>query len=196
MEHALRLRWDRATIAARVAELGARITAAYAGRDLLMVTVLKGGAVFLADLVRAVDADVDVDFLAVRLLHSGTSGSVGISKDLEVDIAGRDVLLVEDVIRSGLTMSHLVRTLAARDPASVRVCTLLDGVDRRRVSLPVDHVGFEVGSELLVGYGLDLDGWFRNCPDLWEVVDERAVRASPLAALARIRSIEGASPRT
>mgnify|MGYP001043110267 CR=1 FL=1 len=190
----LRLRWDRAAIADRVAELGAEIGERYRGRRPVIVAVLNGATVFLADLVRAlpIDVSVEIDFLAVRpvdLRGRTTSQIVGLTKDLEIDIAGRDVLVVEDVVNSGLTLRYLLRTLGARDPRSLRVCVLLDRPRERVASLPIDHVGFEVGPERLVGYGLDLEGWFRNCPDLWEVVDERAVRADPAAALALTRAV-------
>jgi hypoxanthine phosphoribosyltransferase len=193
----LRLRWDRAAIAARVAELGAEIGERYRGRRPVLVAVLDGAAVFLADLVRALplDAEVEVDFLAVRPVDPRArtaSQAVGLTKDLETDLAGRDVLVVEDVVNSGLTLQYLLRTLGARDPRSLRVCVLLDRPGERRTTLPVDHAGFAVGPERLIGYGIDLDGRFRDCPDLWEVVDERALRADPDAALAATRtSIEG-----
>lgn len=186
----LRLRWDRTAIAERVAELGVDVGSRYAGRRLLLVAVLDGASVFLADLVRALPTTmaVDVDFLGVRpvdLRSRGSSQTVGLSKDLETELAGRDVLVVEDVVNSGLTLRYLLRALSARDPRSLRVCVLLDRPEQRLAALPIDHVGFTLGPERLVGYGLDLDGWFRGCPDLWEVVDERAVRTDPRAALAR-----------
>lgn len=189
----LRLRWDRTAIAERVRRLGADIGARYRGRRPVLVAVLNGATVFLADLVRAVPTDVslEVDFLAVRPVDPrsrAASQAVGLTKDLEIDIAGRDVLVVEDVVNSGLTLRYLLRTLGARDPRSLRVCVLLDRPEQRLTELPLDYVGFAVGSERLLGYGLDLGGWFRSCPDLWEVLDERAVRADPAAALALTRS--------
>lgn len=183
----LRLRWDRDEIAERVTELGEEIGTRYRGTVPILVTVLNGGAVFLADLVRAIPLTLQVEFLAVRPLdpRAGPGGQpVALAKDIEVDLSGRHVLLVEDIVASGLTLSYLLRVLAARDPASLRGCTLLDRPGSRIPTLPLDHVGFRVGPELLVGYGLDLDGWFRNCPDLWEVADARSVRADPADALA------------
>jgi hypoxanthine phosphoribosyltransferase len=179
----LRLRYGRDEIAERVAALGDEIGRVYARRDPVLVTLLMGGCMFLADLVRAVPLRLRLDFLGVSLLQRAPS-SVALTKDLEIDIAGQHVLIVDNLVDTGLTLSYLVRTLAARDPASLRVCTLLDRPARRMVSLPIDHVGFEIGAASLVGYGLDQDGWFRNLPDLWEIVDERAVRANPAAALA------------
>lgn len=191
----LERRWTAAAISERVAELGSEVAARHpeargGGPPPVLVTVLKGGVTFLADLVRAMPLPVEVDFLAVRPMDPGArsaSQQVGLAKDIEVDIAGRDVLLVEDVVGSGLTLSYLSRMLATRDPATLRACVLLDRPGQRVASLPLDHVGFTIGPERLVGYGLDLGGWFRSCPDLWEVLDERAVMADPSRALAQMR---------
>lgn len=188
----LERRWTAAAIHARVTDLGAEIAARHPrtrgdGSAPVLITVLKGGVTFLADLVRSIPLPVEVDFLAVRPMDPGAraaSQQVALAKDIEVDIAGRDVLLVEDVIGSGLTLSYLSRVLAARDPATLRACVLLDRPEQRVATLPLDHVGFAIGPERLVGYGLDLGGWFRTCPDLWEVLDERAVMADPARALA------------
>jgi hypoxanthine phosphoribosyltransferase len=186
---ALRLRFHRDVIAERVRRLGAQLARQYRGRPPVLVTVLNGGAVFLADLVRSVPLPVEVDFLAVRPVdraQGSSSQTVALVKDLEIEIAGRHVVLVEDVVNSGLTLSFLVRVLSARDPASLRACVLIDRPRLRVAHLPLDHVGFPIGPELLVGYGLDLGGWFRSLPDLWEVVDEAAVRADPAGALAAL----------
>ncbi len=181
------LGWSRAQIAARVGELAEKIGSDYGSRQLLAVALLKGGTVFLADLVRAMDRPVEVDFLAVRALgrhRSADAQPVALNKDLDVDIGGRDVLLVADVADSGVTLAYLLRALATRRPASLATAVLLDRRARRVTALNPRYVAFTVGPELYVGYGLDLHGSFRNCPDLWRVVDEGAVRANPVAALA------------
>jgi hypoxanthine phosphoribosyltransferase len=185
----LRLAWRREVIEARVRSLGEEIAERYSGRELVLVGVLKGAAVFLADLVRATPLPLQLDFLALRPLdpRSRLPGPPALSKDLELDIAGRPVLLVEDIVDTGVTLAQVLRLLAARDPASLRVCTLLDRPSNRVARIPVDHVGFTVGSAPLVGYGIDLAGGFRNCPDLWEVRDLQAVLAQPRAALTQTR---------
>lgn len=181
---AAELRIPPHTLRARVGELGAEITAAYRGTRPLLVTVLRGGVFFLADLVRHVRLDVEVDFLALSRYERG--GMVRIVKDLEGDIGGRHVLLVEDIVDTGLTLAFLLRVLAARAPASLRICALLDRSVRRIAELPLDFVGFEVGDEFLVGYGLDLDGRLRNLPGIIAVHDRQALRAGPEAVAARI----------
>ncbi|HWH33640.1 MAG TPA: phosphoribosyltransferase family protein [Egibacteraceae bacterium] len=180
----LRLAWPRAAIRARVAELGTEITARYAGQELMLVGVLNGAAVFLADLVRCLELPVRIDFLALRPVdpHAVGEAPAALLKDLELDIGGRQVLLVEDVVHSGVTLAQVLRLLQARDPASLRVCTLLDRTVARVTALPVDHVGFRVGLAPLVGYGLDLGGHFRALPDLWEVTDEHALLRDPAGA--------------
>lgn len=190
MSPPLRLAWSREQIAARVAELGAEIAGRYEGRELVMIGVLKGASVFLADLVRAMPVSLEVDFLALRPLdpRARGEGPPGLLKDIELDVGGRAVLLVEDIVDTGITMSQVLRLLAARDPAALRACALLDRSAGRVTTLPLDHVGFRVGPATLVGYGLDLGGRFRGCPDLWHVVDEAAVAADPEAALALTRT--------
>ncbi len=164
---------DEGTIARRVAELGAEITRDYADRDLVMVCVLKGAFVFLADLARAVDLPCSVDFMAISSYGSGTqtSGVVRILKDLEAPIEGRDVLVVEDIIDSGLTISYLLKNLRSRRPASLEVCALLTKPERREVEVPCRYVGFEIPNRFVLGYGLDLDQRFRNLRSIG-VVDE------------------------
>lgn len=164
-------------LTARVAELGQEVTGAYAGTHPLLVTVLRGGVFFLADLVREVRLPLDVDFLALSRYDAGRRARI--VKDLDTDIEGRHVLLVEDVIDTGLTLAFLLRVLAVRDPASLRICTLLDRSVRRIAELPLDFVGFEVGDEFLVGYGLDLDGHLRNIPAILSVRDRAALAEDP-----------------
>ncbi len=148
----------------RVAELGAEISSDYAGRDLLLIGVLKGAVPFLADLMRQLEIDCEVDFMAVSSYGSSTdsSGVVRILKDLDASIDGRDVLLVEDIIDSGLTLHYLFKNLRARNPASLEVCALLTKPERRRVDLPIRYVGFEIPNRFAVGYGLDHGQRYRN----------------------------------
>ena len=147
-------------------ELGARITADYAGRSPLFVGVLKGSFVFMADLVRSVELDCDIDFMAVSSYGSGTTttGAVEISKDLSRDIEGRDVVIVEDILDSGVTLSYLKKYLEVRKPASIALCTLLDEPARRHADIVPDYVGFECPNEFIVGYGLDYAEKYRNLP--------------------------------
>jgi hypoxanthine phosphoribosyltransferase len=149
---------------ARVAELGAEISADYEGRDLVMVGVLKGALIFMADLMRSLTVPCEIDLMAVSSYGSATdsSGVVRILKDLDTSVAGRDVLIVEDIVDSGLTLQYLLRNLKARDPASVEVCALLTKPERRRVDLPVRYVGFEIPNRFAIGYGLDHDERYRN----------------------------------
>jgi len=152
---------------ARVAELGRQISADYAGKDLLLVCILKGGVLFLADLMRQITIPHAINFMAVTSYGSGareSSGAVRILMDLETDIQGRDVLLVEDIIDSGHTLDYIVRVLCARNPASLRICALLDKIERREVSVNVDYVGFQIPNKFVFGYGLDLDEVYRNLP--------------------------------
>jgi hypoxanthine phosphoribosyltransferase len=179
-------RFDRTAIATRVAELGREIVARSGEQPLVCVGVLPGSILFLADLVRCLPVRVEIDFVSLRPVDPARAPAPGqnaFTKDLETDIAGRDVLLVDDLLDSGRTMAFLVRTLATRSPASLRVCAFLDRPDRRLANLPVAHTGYTVGDELLIGYGIELDGWFRSCGEIWEVIDPVAIRADPLAAL-------------
>ena len=148
----------------RVAELGEQINADYAGRDLIMVGVLKGAVIFMADLMRALTVPCEVEFMAVSSYGSQTdsSGVVRILKDLDTPIADRDVLIVEDIIDSGLTLHYLLRNLQARDPRSLEVCALLTKPERRRVELPIRYVGFEIPNRFAIGYGLDHAQQYRN----------------------------------
>jgi hypoxanthine phosphoribosyltransferase len=157
---------QRDELAHRVKELAGEISRDYAGRELLLVGVLKGAVFFLSDLMRHLEADCEVDFMAVSSYGSSTdsSGVVRILKDLDISIEGRDVLIVEDIVDSGLTLSYLMRTLQARDPASLEVCALLTKPERRKVDLPIRYVGFEIPNRFAIGYGLDHLERFRNLP--------------------------------
>jgi hypoxanthine phosphoribosyltransferase len=156
--------FSREQLSRRVAELGARISADYEGRDLFMVGVLKGAVIFLADLMRCVTVPCEVDFMAVSSYGSQThsSGVVRILKDLDAPVEGRHVLLVEDIIDSGLTLQYLMRNLKARNPASLEVCALLTKPSRLRVDLEPRYVGFEIADRFAVGYGLDHAQRYRN----------------------------------
>ena len=150
----------------RVQELGEQITEDYRGRDLLLVGVLKGAIFFLADVMRHIDLPCELDFMAVSSYGSATqsSGVVRILKDLERPLEGRDVLIVEDIVDSGLTLQYLLRSLGARNPRSLEVCALLTKPDRRKVDLEARYVGFEIPDRFVIGYGLDYDEKYRNLP--------------------------------
>ena len=150
----------------RVAELGSEISRDYAGRSLLLVGVLKGAVFFLSDLMRYIEGPVEVDFMAVASYGSATdsSGVVRILKDLDVAIEGRDVLIVEDIVDSGLTLQYLMRNLGSRNPRTLEVCALLTKPARRKVDLPTRYVGFEIADRFVVGYGLDYAERHRNLP--------------------------------
>ena len=155
---------EAADLGRRVAELGEEISRDYAGKELILVGVLKGAVVFIADLMRHLTIPCEVDFMAVSSYGSQTdsSGVVRILKDLDAAIGGRDVLIVEDIIDSGLTLQYLLRNLRARDPRSLEVCALLTKPERRRVDLPTKYVGFEIPNRFVVGYGLDYAQHYRN----------------------------------
>jgi hypoxanthine phosphoribosyltransferase len=153
-------------IGARVRELGRAIERDYVGKSPLLVSVLKGSFVFAADLARAIDLPISIDFLGVRSYGEGTetSGVVQITQDLSQPIERRDVILVEDIIDTGLTIAHLVDLFRTRNPSTVRVCSLLHKPARSRVKVSIDYLGFTVEDEFLVGYGLDFAGRYRNLP--------------------------------
>jgi len=157
---------DEETLAARVAELGAEVSADYHGRDLLLIGVLKGAVFFMADLMRHLTVPCEVDFMAISSYGDATdsSGIVRILKDLDINIEGRDVLVVEDIIDSGLTLSYLIRNLESREPSSLEVCALLTKPSRREIDVPVRYVGFEIPNKFVVGYGLDFAERYRNLP--------------------------------
>jgi hypoxanthine phosphoribosyltransferase len=150
----------------RVEELGEQISRDYAGRELLLIGVLKGAVFFLSDLMRVIDIPVEVDFMAVASYGSATdsSGVVRILKDLDASIEGRDVLIVEDIVDSGLTLQYLMRNLGSRNPRTLEVCALLTKPERRKVDLPTRYVGFEIPDRFVVGYGLDYAERHRNLP--------------------------------
>ena len=155
-------------LTARVAELGRQVRDDYAGRTPMLVGVLKGAVVFLADLMRAINAPCECDFIAVSSYGASTrsSGIVELTKDLSVPIEGRDVLIVEDIVDTGRTLAYLRRNLETRQPGTIRVCTLLDKASRREVPVSLDYVGFTIPDEFVVGYGLDFAGLYRNLPYL------------------------------
>jgi hypoxanthine phosphoribosyltransferase len=157
---------DEETLAARVAELGADVSADYEGRDLLLIGVLKGAVFFMADLMRHLTVACEVDFMAISSYGDATdsSGIVRILKDLDISIEGRDVLVVEDIIDSGLTLSYLMRNLESREPASLEICALLTKPERREIDVPVRYVGFEIPNKFVIGYGLDFAERYRNLP--------------------------------
>ncbi|MBI3909470.1 MAG: hypoxanthine phosphoribosyltransferase [Armatimonadetes bacterium] len=165
-----------AEIRRRVRELGRRITRDYQANEVQLVTVLKGGVFFLADLARAIRCPVSLDFLAISSYAGGSqSGEVRLTKDLDESIVGRHVLIVEDVVDTGLTLGYIRRVLEQRRPASLRICILFDRPYRRLVDLPIDYVGFELPDLFVVGYGLDYRQRYRNLPEV------RAVKPEALA---------------
>lgn len=153
-------------IHAKVCELGKKITEDYRHSNLMLVTVLKGAVVFLADLMREIDVPAEIDFMVVSSYGSGvkSNGVVKIVKDLDVPLAGKDILIVEDILDSGLTLSYIKELLESRGPRSIRIATLLDKPSRRKVDLHADYVGFSVPDEFVIGYGLDYDERYRNLP--------------------------------
>ena len=151
---------------ARIRELGREVSADYSGRELLLVGVLKGAVFFMADLMRSISVPCEIDFMAISSYGASTdsSGVVRILKDLDINIEGRDVLVVEDIIDSGLTLSYLVRNLESRGPASLEVCALLTKPERREIEVDVRYVGFEIPNRFVIGYGLDFAERYRNLP--------------------------------
>lgn len=166
---AMTLLYPREEIAARVTALAREIDQDYAGRELLLVGILKGSFLFVADLARAVKIPADIDFVRVASYGSETrsSGIVEIRKDLEAPIRGRHVLIVEDIVDSGYTLEALCNLLLLREPASLRVCTLVDKRSQRATEVPVDYVGFTLDKGFIVGYGLDYDERYRGLPDIY-----------------------------
>jgi len=153
-------------LAKRVGEIGAEITADYAGKEILMIGVLRGAVVFMVDLARTIKVPVAIDFMAVSSYGAGTSSSgvVRILKDLDEDVEGKHVLVVEDIIDSGLTLNYLMDHLKSRKPASIKLCTLLNKPERRKVNVHIDYNGFTVPDYFVVGYGLDYAEKYRNLP--------------------------------
>ena len=167
---------SRQQIEEMVNRLAAEIEADYQGRELVIIGVLKGSFIFLADLVRKLDLPVILDFMSVSSYYSGTksSGVVKIIKDVDVDISGRDVLIVEDIIDSGLTLQHLKELLLTREPASLAVCAAFDKPERRKVEIKGEYVGMEIPDAFIIGYGLDYDGKYRNLPEVCILADDGA----------------------
>ena len=152
----------------KVAELGAQITRDYADKEIFAIGILRGAVVFMADLIRAIERPVQIDFMAVSSygMQTDSSGIVRILKDLDSSITGKHVLIIEDIIDSGQTLSYLIKNLSERKPASIQLCTLMNKPERRKVDLPVKYVGFEIPNEFVVGYGLDYAEKYRNPPYL------------------------------
>jgi hypoxanthine phosphoribosyltransferase len=164
-------------IASRVEELGVNIAADYVDKDPILLGVLNGAVPFLADLSRRLPPDIEIDFLS--LTRFGTEGRVGIKVDSATSIAGRHVIVVEDIVDTGLTLSYLLGLLETRNPASIATATLIDKTTRRIVDVDLNYRGFEVGDEFLLGYGLDWEGRYRNLRSLWAVLDLAAFQADP-----------------
>lgn len=164
--HRLETLIPRATLEARVAELGRQITQDYAGRELVLVSVLKGSFMFCADLARAIELPVAIEFLGLKSYGDSqtTSGVVQITSDLSRPVAGKDLLIVEDIVDTGLTMGYLRKNLATRNPRSVKLCTLLHKPSRARVETQIDYLGFSIEDVFVVGYGLDWAERYRNLP--------------------------------
>ncbi len=167
-----RILYSAETIAARVRELGSQITRDYQGRSLVILTILKGSFVFAADLIRCIDLPLRVEFLGVASYGTGTksTGVVQITQDVTSPIAGEDILLVEDIVDTGLTIDYLLRQLQTRSPRTLKVCTLLYKPSRTRVEVSVDYLGFTIEDEYVVGYGLDHAQAYRNLPHLGVLV--------------------------
>jgi hypoxanthine phosphoribosyltransferase len=157
---------DEERLQERIRDLGREISADYAGKELLLVGVLKGAVFFMADLMRSLTVPCEIDFMAISSYGAATdsSGVVRILKDLDINIEGRHVLVVEDIIDSGLTLSYLLRNLESREPADIEICSLLTKPDRREIDVPVKYVGFEIPNKFVIGYGLDFAERYRNLP--------------------------------
>lgn len=156
----------------KVSELGNRITEDYSGKDLLLISVLRGGVIFVTDLARKIDIDLTIDFMSISSyhgIHQTSTGIVKITKDLEDSIEGKDVIIVEDIIDTGLTISYLLRNLKSRYPGSIEICTLLDRNVRRIANINIKYIGFSIGEEYVVGYGLDYKQKYRNLDSIYEL---------------------------
>jgi len=188
--------FGREDIRRRIEELGRDITVDYEGRAPVLISVLKGGSVFLADLMRRVHLPIAIDYMSISRYEgmAESMGRVRIVKDLEVDIGGRDVLVVEDIVDTGLTLSYLISVLESRQPASVEVCALLDKSVRRITPLPIRYVGFDCPDVFVVGYGLDFQERYRNLPDILAVQDLSALSADPDLLVPYLTGVPGAVP--
>jgi len=158
-------------ISERVSELGREITKNYKGRNLLLVSILKGGVIFLSDLIKQIDLPLSIDFMSISSYGIGgtSTGVVRITKDLDESIEGKDVLIVEDIIDTGLTIGYLLRNLKSRYPKSLEICTLLDRDVRRIADIDIKYIGFKIGEKYIVGYGLDYKQKFRNLQSIYEL---------------------------
>jgi hypoxanthine phosphoribosyltransferase len=188
MTELARVLFGREDIRDRVEELGRTITGDYGGRDPVLISVLKGGTVFLADLIRQIQLPLETHMMAISP-YGGAEESMGrvrILLDVEIDLTGRDVLLVEDIVDTGLTLSYLLSILRARRPASLELCTLLDRSIRRIVPLRPRYVGFDCPDSFVVGYGLDFEERYRNLADILEISDTAALKADPNALLSHL----------
>ncbi|WP_371381653.1 hypoxanthine phosphoribosyltransferase [Sporomusa aerivorans] len=166
MDDVEKILFSEAELATRIKELGQAITADYAGKEILMIGVLRGAVIFMSDLARAIELPVAVDFMAVSSYGAATSSSgvVRILKDLDEDVENKHVLIVEDIIDSGLTLNYLMENLWSRKPASIKICTLLNKPDRRKADVPIAYNGFTIPDYFVVGYGLDFAEKYRNLP--------------------------------
>ena len=188
MEELASILYTAEQIRERVRDLGGAITRDYAGREPVLISVLKGGAMFHADLLRAVDLETKVDFMSISSYGAGSSGVVRIVKDLDDDILNQDVILVEDIVDTGLTLSYLLGTLREREPASLEVCALLDKSARRITPLDIRYRGFDCPDRFVLGYGLDHDEYYRNLPFIVTVEDMAGLERDPLALAALLES--------
>jgi hypoxanthine phosphoribosyltransferase len=174
----------------RVRDLGTVITGDYTGREPVLISILKGGAMFHADLLRAVGVKAKVDFMSISSYGAGASGVVRIMKDLDQDIGGQDVIVVEDIVDTGLTLTYLLSTLQARSPASIAVCTLLDKSARRITPLEIRYRGFDCPDRFVIGYGLDYEELYRNLPFIMAVEDMEAFAEDPKALAPLLETAE------
>ena len=181
MEELASVLFSSREIQERVRALGEAVTADYRGREPVLISVLKGGAMFHADLLRAIDLPASVDFMSISSYGEASSGVVRIMKDLDEDIVGRDVILVEDIVDTGLTATYLLSALGAREPESLEICALLDKSVRRITPVPVKYRGFECPDVFVLGYGLDFEEVYRNLPYIVAVKDMDALAEDPLA---------------
>ena len=165
---------DENELKAIVKRLGAEITADYLGKDVLLIGILKGSVIFMADLMREIDVPCNIDFMAVSSYGNGTesSGRVKINKDLDNDIQGKDIIIIEDILDSGKTLYYIRDILSARKPASIKICTLFDKPERREADIKADYVGSLVPNEFIVGYGLDYSEYYRNLPFIGVLKEE------------------------
>jgi len=166
-----RVAFSEQTLKNRISELGQQIKSDYENEELVLVSVLKGSMYFFADLTRAIDLPIELDFMSIGVYPHATkeTGAVRITKDLDVDISGKHVLVIEDIIRTGLTIGYLVQNLKARKPKSVKVCTLLINPDQQLIDGPIAYEGFKVTNTWLMGYGMDVEGKWRNLPFIVEI---------------------------